>query len=107
MCQAGERPALDAASEVAVQKALERLSAGRTTLVIAHRLSTVVNADEIIVLRAGEIAERGTHKALMAKDGLYAQMWQRQLDAREAEDRLRHVRETDELGVVTRAAPAL
>ena len=47
----------------------------RTTLVIAHRLSTVVDADEIIVLRDGQVAERGRHAALLARDGLYARMW--------------------------------
>jgi ATP-binding cassette subfamily B protein len=47
----------------------------RTTLVIAHRLSTVVDADEIIVLRDGRVAERGRHAALLARDGLYARMW--------------------------------
>jgi len=61
---------------------------GRTTLVIAHRLSTIVGADEIIVLDAGEIVERGTHHALLAKDGLYASMWNRQREAEEARERL-------------------
>ena len=58
---------------------------GRTTLIIAHRLSTVMNADEIIVLDAGRIVERGRHAALLAANGLYAQMWALQQQDREAE----------------------
>ncbi len=64
--------ALDTQTEREIQSALDHVSQNRTTLVIAHRLSTVINADEIIVLRAGEIAERGNHEALLAQDGLYA-----------------------------------
>ena len=75
--------ALDSETESAIQANLEEISADRTTLVIAHRLSTVVNADEIIVLAQGKIAERGTHEALLKiKDGLYAHMWE--LQAQEA-----------------------
>ena len=64
--------ALDTKTEQDIQSALDAVSANRTTLVIAHRLSTVVNADEIIVLRDGVIAERGTHRVLLERDGLYA-----------------------------------
>ncbi len=66
---------LDSRSEKAIQKALENVSVNNTTLVIAHRLSTVTNADEIIVLDKGEIVERGTHEQLVGDDGLYSQMW--------------------------------
>jgi ATP-binding cassette subfamily B protein len=73
--------ALDTRTEQEIQTALRGVSAGRTTLVIAHRLSTVVEADEIMVLAEGRIAEQGSHAALMARDGLYAQMWRRQSEA--------------------------
>jgi ATP-binding cassette subfamily B protein len=73
--------ALDTRTEQEIQAALREVSADRTTLVIAHRLSTVVEADEIIVLQDGRIAERGTHAALIAADGLYAEMWRRQSEA--------------------------
>jgi ATP-binding cassette subfamily B protein len=98
--------ALDTNTEREIQAELDRVSEGRTTLVIAHRLSTVVNADEIIVLERGRIAERGSHAALMAKGGLYATMWNRQREAAEAEERLRIARESDELGVVVRGPKA-
>jgi ABC-type transport system involved in Fe-S cluster assembly fused permease/ATPase subunit len=75
--------ALDSRTEQALQEALRRVSAGRTTLVIAHRLSTVVDADEIIVLDHGRVVERGSHRTLAAQGGLYAQMWRRQQTARE------------------------
>ncbi|GAA4534966.1 ABC transporter ATP-binding protein/permease [Chelativorans composti] len=98
--------ALDTHTEQEIQAALDLVSRGRTTLVIAHRLSTVVNADEIIVLRDGQIAERGTHRSLLEKGGLYAEMWNRQREATEAEERLRRAREEDEMGIVVRKSPA-
>ncbi len=94
--------ALDTHTEQEIQAALDVVSRGRTTIVIAHRLSTVIGADEIIVLKDGLIAERGAHAELLAKGGLYAAMWDRQREATEAETRLRAAREGDELGVVVR-----
>ena len=73
--------ALDTRTEQEIQAALRQISADRTTLVIAHRLSTVVEADEIIVLQDGRIVERGNHGELTARDGLYAEMWRRQSEA--------------------------
>jgi ATP-binding cassette subfamily B protein len=80
--------ALDSHTEKEIQDALERISKGRTTLVIAHRLSTIVGAHEIIVLEQGEIVERGNHQALLARNGLYASMWNRQREAQEAREKL-------------------
>ncbi|MDB5556700.1 MAG: metal transporter permease [Rhizobium sp.] len=98
--------ALDTHTEQEIQSALDVVSKNRTTLVIAHRLSTVVNADEIIVLKDGGIAERGKHADLLETNGLYAQMWSRQREASEAEEKLKKVREEDDLGVIERRAPA-
>ena len=67
--------ALDTESEKIVQSALETLMKGRTSLVIAHRLSTVRNADKIVVINHGSIVESGTHKELLARDGLYASLY--------------------------------
>ncbi len=94
--------ALDTHTEQEIQASLDLVSKGRTTLVIAHRLSTVIGADEIIVLQDGMIAERGPHKALLKKKGLYAAMWDRQREASEAAERLRKAEESDDLGVVIR-----
>ena len=77
--------ALDSKSEKAIQAELERISVGRTTLVIAHRLSTVMDADTILVLNHGRIVERGSHRELLAAAGEYARMWALQQQAAEAE----------------------
>ena len=83
--------ALDSHTEKEIQDALERVSKNCTSLVIAHRLSTIVNADEIIVLSQGRIVERGTHAQLLAADGLYASMWNRQREAEAAREKLAQV----------------
>jgi len=85
--------ALDSRTEQEILDSFKDVSADRTTLTIAHRLSTVIDADEILVLLDGEIVERGTHAALLESAGAYADMWQRQQQAREAAEKL------DALGV--------
>jgi ATP-binding cassette subfamily B protein len=77
--------ALDTRTERAIQAELERIARGRTTLIIAHRLSTVVNADEIAVLEHGRVVERGSHAELLARQGIYAQMWTLQRQQTELE----------------------
>jgi ATP-binding cassette subfamily B protein len=83
--------ALDSHTERDIQDELERVSRNRTTLVIAHRLSTIVGADEILVLDHGAIVERGTHRVLLARGGLYASMWNRQREAQMARQILAEV----------------
>ncbi|WP_417783193.1 ABCB family ABC transporter ATP-binding protein/permease [Terasakiella pusilla] len=85
--------ALDTHTEKEIQVSLREVSSGLTTLVIAHRLSTVVDADEIIVLDKGEIVERGHHAALLEKDGAYAAMWAKQQEAAVALETLEKVGE--------------
>jgi len=83
---------LDADSELVVQQALKRLRQGRTTLVIAHRLSTIVDADSIVVFDRGRIVERGTHRSLLARPGLYAWLWRLHSRTAEAPDRVNRTR---------------
>jgi ATP-binding cassette subfamily B protein len=83
--------ALDSQSEKAIQAELDRIQVGRTTLVIAHRLSTVMDADQILVMEVGGIVERGSHAELLAADGHYAQMWRLQQQQRAVEiERVHH-----------------
>jgi len=89
--------ALDSLTEREIQSALERVSRGRTTIVIAHRLSTVVGADEILVLDKGLIAERGSHEELLAEGGIYAALWSRQREVDAAEETLRRAGEEEEI----------
>ena len=98
--------ALDSHTEREIQDALERVARERTSLVIAHRLSTVVHADNIIVLDQGEIVEQGKHLELLAKGGLYASLWARQREADEARERLAHALE-EEVLASSRAAERL
>lgn len=80
--------ALDSRTEADIQATLEAIEQGRTTIVIAHRLSTVVHADKIVVLESGRVAEQGTHAELLRANGLYAEMWARQAQEREAGEAL-------------------
>jgi ATP-binding cassette, subfamily B, heavy metal transporter len=88
--------ALDSFTEREIQDALDRISEGRTTLVIAHRLSTVINADEIIVLDKGVIAERGNHQVLLKKKGLYAALWNRQREVADAQAKIQEAAKAEE-----------
>jgi len=101
--------ALDSFTEREIQSALERVSRGRTTIVIAHRLSTVVNADQILVLDKGVIAERGSHQDLLARGGIYWAMWNRQREVDAAQEMLRRAGREDDLGAsdgaVSQSAP--
>ena len=77
--------ALDNATEILIQSALDELCRGRTTIVVAHRLSTIKNADEIAVVEDGRITERGTHKELLALGGMYAMLYNQQFRAEDTE----------------------
>ena len=98
--------ALDTHTEREIQSALQEVSKNRTTLVIAHRLSTVVDADEILVLDRGVIVERGRHDELVARGGHYAAMWNKQKEAAAARERLKEVEsDPDVVPGIARAAP--
>jgi ATP-binding cassette subfamily B protein len=98
--------ALDTHTEREIQSALQEVSRNRTTLVIAHRLSTVVDADEILVLDHGEIVERGRHDDLVARKGAYAAMWNKQKKAEAARERLKKVESDPQVSPgVARATP--
>jgi ATP-binding cassette, subfamily B, heavy metal transporter len=93
--------ALDSHTEKEIQDALDRVSKGRTTLVIAHRLSTIVHADNILVLEKGILVEQGTHAELIAKNGLYASLWDRQRQAERAREELaRTLEEAEKAGAL-------
>ncbi len=87
--------ALDSHTEKEIQDALDRVAVDRTTLVIAHRLSTIVHADSIVVLDKGHLVEQGTHAELMALNGLYASLWNRQRQAEKAREELAAALEAD------------
>ncbi len=98
--------ALDSHTEKDIQDALDRVARNRTTLVIAHRLSTIVHADNILVLEKGCLVEQGTHAQLMAKGGLYASLWSRQLEAEKAREELaRMLEEAERAGALRPARP--
>ena len=99
--------ALDTHTEREIQSALQRVSRGRTTLVIAHRLSTVVDADEILVLDHGRIVERGRHGELLQRGGAYAAMWNRQREAAAAREKLKQAENDPDVNPeIARVQPA-
>jgi len=87
--------ALDSHTEREIQLALDRVSTGRTSLVIAHRLSTVINADQILVIDKGLVVERGRHEELLALNGVYASMWNRQREVDAANEALRRAEQEE------------
>ena len=97
--------ALDSFTEREIQAALDRVSRGRTTLVIAHRLSTVVNADEILVLDKGTVVERGDHLRLLAQGGVYAALWDRQRQADAAREGLKRAEDAEAQSPARTAEP--
>ncbi|AWI91337.1 metal ABC transporter permease [Methylobacterium sp. DM1] len=97
--------ALDSFTEREIQAALDRVSQGRTTLVIAHRLSTVINADEILVLDQGRVVERGDHTSLLARGGVYAALWNRQREADAAREALKRAEDERSLAESVRSEP--
>ena len=99
--------ALDTGTEREIQGALNEVSRNRTSLVIAHRLSTVIDADEILVLDHGTIIERGRHEQLLAQNGHYASMWNKQREAAAAREKLKEVENDPDVAPgVAKATPA-
>jgi len=99
--------ALDTHTEREIQSALNEVSKNRTTLVIAHRLSTVVDADEILVLERGEIVERGRHDELVAKNGSYAAMWNKQKKAEAAREVIKEIEADPDISPSIARTPVL
>ena len=100
--------ALDSHTEKEIQDALDRVAENRTTLIIAHRLSTIVHADNILVLEKGVLVEQGTHPQLIARNGLYASLWNRQLQAAKAREELaRTLEEAEKAGALRPADTAV
>ncbi len=93
--------ALDSHTERDIQESLERISEQRTAIIIAHRLSTIINVHEILVLDNGEIVERGNHKKLIEEKGLYYQMWQKQQQLDEVQQKLIELEKNDENACIT------
>lgn len=93
--------ALDSHTERDIQQSLEKISEQRTAIVIAHRLSTIINVNEILVLDEGEIIERGNHTALLELGGKYYQMWQKQQELDEAQQKLEELAKIDENACIT------
>ena len=99
--------ALDSQTEKEIQASLREVSRDRSTLMIAHRLSTVIDADQIIVLDGGRIVERGRHAELLVRDGRYAEMWWRQQETAELREELEQRLADEEGGAIAPdAAPA-
>ncbi|MEZ5757007.1 MAG: ABC transporter ATP-binding protein/permease [Emcibacteraceae bacterium] len=95
--------ALDSHTERDIQKSLEQISEQRTAIVIAHRLSTIINVNEILVLDDGVIVERGDHNTLLEKEGVYYQMWQKQQQLDEVQQKLIELEKDDENACITEA----
>ncbi len=95
--------ALDSHTERDIQQSLEKISEQRTAIVIAHRLSTIINVNEILVIDDGEIVERGNHRVLLAMEGVYYQMWQKQQELDEVQQKLKELEKNDEKACIKEA----
>lgn len=96
--------ALDTQAERNIQAALSRVCVGRTTIVVAHRLSTIIHADEILVLKEGEIVERGKHEELISHGGVYHAMWQAQLQNGQEENNKENNKDEDSSAIIETGA---